>query len=207
MPTVIHLCYVNLNRRSQIIMLLLGSFGTEHNISDRFVLQKFTRQKRYSGFWVYKPLDFSLSDFRAWFVKCKSDCFILRLSQTKTPTTRGQSAVRLCMKYSTNMHSVWAAINSVIFGVNFQRTLKAKWITGIFWRFSPREQMLYEWHPRHPLSHAIEGWARRFRIFTSLCLLKRFHSPHQLNPKGFFSSQALFTLTSLPWYVLVLPWY
>lgn len=89
------------------------------------------------------------------------------------------------MKYSTNMHSVWAAINSVIFGVNFQGTLKAKWITGIFWRFSPREQMLYEWHPRHPLNHAIEGWARRFRIFT-ICVCWKDSIPHtSWTPKAF----------------------
>ena len=56
MPTVIHLCYVKLHCRSKNVMLLLVLFGTENNISDGFVLQKFSRQKNYSCFWVYKPL-------------------------------------------------------------------------------------------------------------------------------------------------------
>ena len=50
MPTVIHLSYVKLHCRSKIFLLLLALFGTENNISDGLVLQKFCRQKRYSCF-------------------------------------------------------------------------------------------------------------------------------------------------------------
>ena len=43
--------------------------------------------------------------------------------------------------------------------------------------------MLYEWHQRHPLSHAIEGWARRFRIFYKLVSAEKIPFPTPVEPQ------------------------